>query len=277
MLPAIFLSGFIFPIRSMPVVAAGHHLRSCPPATSCDPARHHPQGRGPRALLRSRVALPRRSTPSSSLALAYAAAVAAGGLSVHVALARRSSRSSCSSGRTSKMIPVIFVAPLVQLLALGFAANIDVTESRCCSSTRTAAAASRALVERFTGSGYFELVGGRGRRRDGRAAGWSTGRAQLALVIAPGYGAAARAGRAPAGAGDRRRHRRELGDGRASATRRASSRERGARAARARAAPARRAATGAARRPHRAACRASATTPTSRAAGSTCPPCWPWS
>ena len=51
MLPAIFLSGFIFPIRSMPAGPAGAHLRGARPLLQRDPARRHPEGRGPRALL----------------------------------------------------------------------------------------------------------------------------------------------------------------------------------------------------------------------------------
>ena len=49
MLPAIFLSGFIFPIRAMPLRPAGPHLRGARPLLQRDPARGDPEGSGPRS------------------------------------------------------------------------------------------------------------------------------------------------------------------------------------------------------------------------------------
>ena len=95
-----------------------------------------------------------------------------------------------------RMIPIIFVAPVLQLVLFGFAVNTDVTRVPMVLVDQDRTPASRALVDRFTRSGYFELVG-----VEDTASGvdhWLvTGHAQLALVIGRGYGAElARGGRA---------------------------------------------------------------------------------
>lgn len=95
-----------------------------------------------------------------------------------------------------KMIPVLLVGPLAQLLALGYAANLDVRDVPLVLVDQDRSRASRDLVERFTGSGYFDLVGS----EDTAAAvePWLVrGRAQLGLVIAPGYGEDLLRGRRP--------------------------------------------------------------------------------
>jgi ABC-2 type transport system permease protein len=95
-----------------------------------------------------------------------------------------------------RMIPIIFVAPVVQLVVFGFAVNTDVTRVPTVLVDQDRTAASRALVDRFTRSGYFELVG-----VEDAASGldrWLVrGDAQVALVIARGYGAAAAGGGTP--------------------------------------------------------------------------------
>ena len=93
-----------------------------------------------------------------------------------------------------KMIPVLLVGPLAQLLALGYAANLDVRNVPLVLVDQDRSSASRDLVERFTGSGYFDLVG----TEDTAAAvePWLVrGRAQVGLVIAPRYGEDLYAGR----------------------------------------------------------------------------------
>lgn len=98
-----------------------------------------------------------------------------------------------------KMIPAMVIGPIIQLLALGYAANLDVTHVPMVLVDEDRSPASRDLVERFTGAGTFDLVGA----EDGPAAidPWLVeGRAQIALVIASGYGeavAAASAGHPP--------------------------------------------------------------------------------
>ena len=95
-----------------------------------------------------------------------------------------------------RMIPIIFVAPVIQLVIFGFAVNTDVTRVPTVLVDQDRTAASRALVDRFTRSGYFELVG----VEDAVSAvdRWLVrGDAQVALVIARGYGAAAAGGGTP--------------------------------------------------------------------------------
>jgi ABC-2 type transport system permease protein len=95
-----------------------------------------------------------------------------------------------------RMIPIIFVAPVLQLVLFGFAVNTDVTRVPTVLVDQDRSAASRALFDRFTRSGYFELVG-----VEDTAAGidhWLvTGHAQIALVIGQGYGAALAGGEEP--------------------------------------------------------------------------------
>jgi hypothetical protein len=95
-----------------------------------------------------------------------------------------------------KMIPVMIVGPLAQLLALGYAANLDVNSIPIVLVDEDRTAESRSLVERFTGSGYFDLVGSEDTAA--RVDRWLVdGRAQVALVIAAGYGDAAASGHRP--------------------------------------------------------------------------------
>jgi len=96
--------------------------------------------------------------------------------------------------RDVRMIPVIFVAPVVQITLFGFAVNTDVTNVPTVLVDLDHTAASRDLVSRFVQSGYFDLVA-----TEPRAAGvdrWlATGEAQLGLVVAQGFGTALASGR----------------------------------------------------------------------------------
>ena len=175
------------------------------------------------------------------------------------------------------MIPVLFVGPLVQLLALGYAANLDVhrhpdAARRPGPHARRAATSWSASPARATSS----CVGGED-TADAVEPWLVDGRAQVALVIAAGYGEDVAAGRAPRVqviADGTDSNSAVVGLGYAS---RIVARGWAPRSQRARASLRR--ARGA--RPRRGAasssCPASGTTPTSRAAGSTCPRCWPWS
>ncbi len=60
--------------------------------------------------------------------------------------------------RDPKILPILFVAPVVQLLILGYAATTDIrhVELAVCDLDHTAA--SRQLVDEFTSSTYFRLV-----------------------------------------------------------------------------------------------------------------------
>lgn len=98
--------------------------------------------------------------------------------------------------RDKKMIPIIFLAPAIQLLALGYAANLDVTHVPTVLVDQDRSAESRALVERFLASGYFELIAVEPSPEQVEP--WfDKGEAQIALVIAGGYGEAVASGRTP--------------------------------------------------------------------------------
>jgi ABC-2 type transport system permease protein len=95
-----------------------------------------------------------------------------------------------------KMIPSLIVGPIVQLLALGYAANMDVNDIPMLIVDQDRTAQSRAFTERFTGSGYFTLAGAED-TVDAAEPWLVTGKAQIALVIAEGFAADSAAGRAP--------------------------------------------------------------------------------
>ena len=95
-----------------------------------------------------------------------------------------------------RMIPLIFVAPVVQITLFGFAVNTDVTNVPTVLVDHDKSAASRDLVSRFIQSGYFELVGVE-ERADAVDPWLLTGRAQLALIIGSGYGTALDSGGSP--------------------------------------------------------------------------------
>jgi ABC-2 type transport system permease protein len=95
-----------------------------------------------------------------------------------------------------KMIPSLIVGPIVQLLALGYAANMDVNDIPMLLVDQDRTAESRAFAERFTGSGYFTLAGAED-TVDAAEPWLVAGEAQIALVIAEGFAADAAAGRAP--------------------------------------------------------------------------------
>jgi ABC-2 type transport system permease protein len=95
-----------------------------------------------------------------------------------------------------RMIPVIFVAPVIQITLFGFAVNTDVTNVPTVLVDQDKSAASRDLVSRFVNSGYFEVVGAE--EQTGAVEPWLLrGDAQVALVIGDGYGSALAAGRMP--------------------------------------------------------------------------------
>ncbi|HUL79567.1 MAG TPA: ABC transporter permease [Vicinamibacteria bacterium] len=99
--------------------------------------------------------------------------------------------------RDLRMIPVIFVAPVVQITVFGFAVNTDVTKVPVVLVDEDRSATSRDLVSRFVDSGYFEVVASE--ERVEAAERWLVvGRAQLGLVLEPGFGAAVGSGRTAA-------------------------------------------------------------------------------
>lgn len=96
--------------------------------------------------------------------------------------------------RDRRMLGILFVAPIVQLIVFGYAANLDVTDVRLFLVDADRTAESRDLAQRFVQSGYFELVGSGDRAADAEP--WLIrGTTDLALVIPRGFGAARQAGR----------------------------------------------------------------------------------
>ena len=96
--------------------------------------------------------------------------------------------------RDRRMIPVIFVAPIVQITIFGFAVNTDVTNVPTVLVDQDKSALSRDLVSRFVESGYFEIVG-TGDRADDVDRWLVTSQAQLGLVVGRGFGSALASGR----------------------------------------------------------------------------------
>jgi ABC-2 type transport system permease protein len=95
-----------------------------------------------------------------------------------------------------RMIPIIFVAPVLQLVIFGFAVNTDVTDVPMLLVDQDRSSASRDLVSRFVYSGYFEVVGTEATAD--RIEPWLlTGDAQMALVIGEGFGKALARGQVP--------------------------------------------------------------------------------
>ena len=96
--------------------------------------------------------------------------------------------------RDRKMIPVIFVAPVVQVFVFGFAVNTDVTNVLTVLVDQDRSAASRDLVSRFVASGYFEIAGAADRADEVDR--WLvTSRGQFGLVVGQGFGRDLAAGR----------------------------------------------------------------------------------
>jgi len=93
-----------------------------------------------------------------------------------------------------KLFGVLFVAPLVQLTFLGYAATTDVKNVPIVVADGDRTSASRTLVNRFEGSAYFTVVGSVNTANE--IGPWiETGRAWMALVIPPEYGTSVASGR----------------------------------------------------------------------------------
>lgn len=98
--------------------------------------------------------------------------------------------------RDRRALPLILVAPMIQLIVFGYAANTEVNQIPTLLVDQDRTAESRALVDRFLASGYFDLAGSVD--QVDQVEPWLvSGKAQIALVIGAGYGREAAAGRAP--------------------------------------------------------------------------------
>lgn len=68
--------------------------------------------------------------------------------------------------RDPKLVRILFVAPIIQLLAFGYAVSTDVRNTSLYVVDAEGSRAGRELVEAFTASGYFRVVGGSDRPAD---------------------------------------------------------------------------------------------------------------
>lgn len=60
--------------------------------------------------------------------------------------------------RDPKMFGIILVAPVVQLILLGYAANLDIDNIKMIVYDQSRTSTSREFIERFTSSNYFQVV-----------------------------------------------------------------------------------------------------------------------
>lgn len=89
--------------------------------------------------------------------------------------------------RDPRLLPVIFISPMLQLLLLGYAANLDVRSIPAVVCDMDRSAASREFIDGFVNSGYFSV-----RARIERMAEidpfLDNGRASMAFVVPRGFG-----------------------------------------------------------------------------------------
>ena len=96
--------------------------------------------------------------------------------------------------RDPRLFPVLFISPVLQLLLLGYAANLDVRDipSVVCDMDRSAA--SRGFIDKFVNSGYFS-VRARLDRMEEIDPWLDNGKASMAFVIPRGFGDALAGGK----------------------------------------------------------------------------------
>ena len=96
--------------------------------------------------------------------------------------------------RDPKIVPILFVAPVMQLMILGYAATTDIrlVDLAVCDLDQTAE--SRMLVEAFTSSKYFREAG-RVSSQDQLDSLIESGKARIALTIPKGFAADRESGR----------------------------------------------------------------------------------
>jgi ABC-2 type transport system permease protein len=100
--------------------------------------------------------------------------------------------------QTPRLLGLLIVAPIIQLTLLGYAATTDITNVPVVVVDGDHSTRSRQLIERFSASPYFQVVGERGNPGEVDAD-LAQGRAWLAIVVPPGF-AAAIEGHGPASA-----------------------------------------------------------------------------
>ena len=88
--------------------------------------------------------------------------------------------------REPRMRLLLFVPPIVQLIVFGFAVNLDVDHARIAWMDMDGTPASRALHDRFTGTGRFEVVATPQTEEDVQRV-LDRGQAQAVVRVLPGF------------------------------------------------------------------------------------------
>jgi ABC-2 type transport system permease protein len=91
--------------------------------------------------------------------------------------------------RDRRLLPLIFIAPVLQIILLGYAANMEVKDIRLGVCDQDLTAESRRMAESFLRSGSFLLSRYYPTAEAGES-GIETGESSLVLVIPPGFGRA---------------------------------------------------------------------------------------
>jgi len=89
--------------------------------------------------------------------------------------------------RDPRMFPIIFVAPLFQLLILGYAVNLDIRNISLAVCDQDNSRQSRELLSQFTNSGYFQIAA-RPQTINQVDRAMDHGRASMAIVIPEKFG-----------------------------------------------------------------------------------------
>jgi ABC-2 type transport system permease protein len=95
--------------------------------------------------------------------------------------------------RDRRLLPIVFIAPVIQLLVLGYAANLDVRDIPTLLCDQDGSAVSRELASAFFRSGYFTLEASVATATAAEQY-IDRGRAAMAIMIPRGFGAALSAG-----------------------------------------------------------------------------------
>lgn len=96
--------------------------------------------------------------------------------------------------RDPRMKPLVFVAPIIQILLFGYAVNTDIVNTGLFVVDHDRTPESRRLIEGFTSTAYFRTVGRSDRAADLIEA-LDRGRAVVGLEIAPGFASDLKSGR----------------------------------------------------------------------------------
>lgn len=88
--------------------------------------------------------------------------------------------------RDPRLVRILFVAPMIQLVVFGYAVSTDIRDTPTFVVDQDRSRASRELLDAFTASGYFAVVGRSQRPADAVAA-LDRDEATLSVVVPPGF------------------------------------------------------------------------------------------